>query len=105
MGFGVTKEEVAAAKIDKYIINRLKAALYHLKQCRSKEEAIDYHTVLTAVAPTRETAGDQDGMIAKVGDTAQYGSVSTAQYRSVQLSAAQCGSVHGSWWCVYGWCG
>ena len=66
MGFGLTEEEVAASKTDAYIVDRLRAALHQLKQCRSEEERVDYHTVLTAVAPTREAACDTKGMIAKV---------------------------------------
>ena len=66
MGYGLGQDEVAAAKTDKYIVDRLRAALQQLKQCRSKEECLDYHTVLAAVAPTREEKRDQQGMIVKV---------------------------------------
>lgn len=66
MGFGMTQEEVADAKVDKYIISRLKAALNQLKQCRTEDERADYHTVSAAVAPTRETERDKAGMIRKV---------------------------------------
>lgn len=66
MGYGLGQDEVAAAKTDKYIVDRLRAALQQLKQCRSKEECLDYHIVLAAVAPTREEKGDQQGMIVKV---------------------------------------
>jgi hypothetical protein len=66
MGFGLTKEEVEASKTDKHIVDRLRAALHQLKQCRSEEERVDYHTVLTAVAPIRVAIGDVSGMMAKV---------------------------------------
>ena len=66
MGFGLTEEEVAEAKVDKYIVNRLRAALAELKQCRSESERVDYHIVSAAVAPTRESEGDKAGIIRKV---------------------------------------
>lgn len=68
LGIGLSKEEVALAKTDKYIVDRLKAALGQLKQCRSEEERCDYHTVLAAVAPTREAVGEKEGMINKVSE-------------------------------------
>ena len=66
MGFGMTEEEVANAKVDKYIVNRAKAVLDQLKQCRTEEERVDYHTISAALAPTRESARDPAGMIRKV---------------------------------------
>ena len=54
----LSKEEVKQAKTDKYIVDRLKAALHQLKQCRSVAEWIDYLVVLAAVAPERETAAE-----------------------------------------------
>ena len=56
----MSKEQVAQAKVDKQIVDRLVAALHQLKQCRSEEERVDYHVVLGAVAPTREAAGSHD---------------------------------------------
>ena len=66
MEYGLTKEEVENAKIDKYIVNRACAVINQLKRCRSEFERLDYHLVLAALAPERATAGDQEGMIAKV---------------------------------------
>ena len=66
MGFGLTKDEVEASKTDKYIVDRLRAALHQLKQCRDWAEWADYHTVLAAAAPIREAVGKGKGMMAKV---------------------------------------
>ena len=63
---GSSAEEVEQAKTDKYIVYRLHAALKQLKQCRSEDERVDYHTVLAAVAPERTAARDQSGMVRKV---------------------------------------
>ena len=54
------------AKVDRYIVNRLKAALHQLKQCRSAAECVDYGVVLGAVAPTREDGRSHDGMLRSV---------------------------------------
>ena len=62
----MSKEEVAQAKVDKCIVDRVKAALHQLKQCRSALEETDYGVGLAMVAPTREAAGDKSGMMSKV---------------------------------------
>ena len=62
----MTKYEVEAAKIDKYIVDRVKAVLCQLKQCRSEEERVDYHTILTGLAPERVEPRAGQGMIRKV---------------------------------------
>ena len=63
LGLKMSKEQVAQAKVDKQIVDRLVEALHQLKQCRSGEEWVDYHVVLGAVAPKREVAGSHDGCL------------------------------------------
>lgn len=78
MGFGLTKEEVENAKIDKYIVDRARAVINQLKRCRSEFERLDYHLVLAALAPERTAAGNLEGMIAKV--TKRLGVTRGARY-------------------------
>lgn len=66
MGFGLTKKEVEALKVDKFIVDTLCEALAQLKQCRSEEERVDYYIVLAAVAPRCESGRDRAGMIRAV---------------------------------------
>lgn len=66
MGFGLTEEEVLNARVDAYIVNRIKRVVVQLKQCRTEEERVDYHVVLCAIAPTRESERSQAGMIRAV---------------------------------------
>ena len=56
LGLSLSKEAVEQAKTDAYIVERLKLALYQLKQCRTPSEWIDYRVILAAIAPVRETA-------------------------------------------------
>ena len=58
LGLQLSKEAVEAAKTDAYIVDRLKAALHQLKQCRSKEEWLDYRVILAAIAPERLSAAE-----------------------------------------------
>lgn len=66
MGFRLTKEEIEALRTDKVIVDRLVIALQQLKQCRSEAERQDYGVLLAAVAPPREEARSQGGMIRRV---------------------------------------
>lgn len=66
MGFTLSREEQEELKVDKYIVDRLVACMAQLKQCRSEAERQDYHVVLGAVAPTRESQGSPQGMIRAV---------------------------------------
>lgn len=66
LGFKLSEEQVKAAQVDAYIVDRTSAALRQLKLCRTEEERQDYGLVLAAVAPTREAKGDAHGMIAAV---------------------------------------
>lgn len=68
MGFALSKEEVDRLKVDTYIVERIRSALTQLKQCRTEEERVDYHTVLGALAPTRAAARDSEGMIRAVSE-------------------------------------
>ena len=66
LGLRLSKEEVEQAKVDRYIVDRLKSALHQLKQCRSAAEQTDYGVGLAMVTPTREAAGNKSGMMSKV---------------------------------------
>jgi hypothetical protein len=58
LGLKLSKQAVEQAKTDAYIVDRLKAALHQLKQCRSKDEWLDYHIILAAIAPERFSAAE-----------------------------------------------
>mmetsp|Transcript_18625 Transcript_18625/g.46694 ORF Transcript_18625/g.46694 Transcript_18625/m.46694 type:complete len:95 (+) Transcript_18625:725-1009(+) len=45
---------------------RIRSVLTKLKQCRTEEERVDYHTVLGALAPTCAAARNSEGMIRAV---------------------------------------
>ena len=62
----MSKEEVARAKVDKCIVDRVKAALHQLKQCRSVNEHVDYNVVLGSAAPHREKQGNHEGMMSAI---------------------------------------
>lgn len=68
MGFGLTQEEVAQAKVDKYIVDRLRAVLKQLKQCRTEDERTTYHIVLASLAPERDCERSRDGMLRAVSE-------------------------------------
>ena len=58
LGLQHSKEAVEQSKIDAYIVERLKEAIHQLKQCRSKDEWLDYHIILAAIAPERVSAAE-----------------------------------------------
>ena len=53
-----SREAVEQSKTDAYIVERLKGALHQLKRCRSKDEWLDYHIILAAIAPERLSAAE-----------------------------------------------
>ena len=61
-------EEVEKAKVDGYIVDRLRAVIHVYKRCLTEAMRIDLHVILGAVAPERKEKGDQDGMIKHVAD-------------------------------------
>ena len=56
------------AETDAYIIERVKAALYVLKNCESETARIEYGILLAALAPERLAMRDPKGMIRKVAE-------------------------------------
>ena len=56
LGLRLSREQVEEAKVDSYIVSRVREALHQLKQCRSAVEQTDYGVGLAMVAPTREAA-------------------------------------------------
>lgn len=60
--------EQRAVETDRYIVDRLRAALQVMKHCRTASQRRELHVVLGAVAPEREGARSREGMIRRVAD-------------------------------------
>lgn len=61
-------EEAQHAKIDRYIVDRVRAALSVLKQCLTEEQCVEYHIVLGAIAPEREVQSCKEGKLRSVAE-------------------------------------
>lgn len=61
-------ERAKQAETDTYIVERSIAALSVLKRCRTEEQRVEFHIVMSALAPERESARSYDGMIRRVAE-------------------------------------
>ena len=64
----LSEEQVKQAETDRYIVDRLHAAISVLKHCCSAAMRIDLHVILGAVAPERKVERDRGGMIRRVAE-------------------------------------